>query len=94
MIRVAAVLLIALAALACKRENAVTGTAATETIAPAQPKPEATGTGDLTQTVDIEGDNRSEAEGGVLTKPGATTETTATTATTTTSTATTATTTR
>ena len=80
MIKVAAVLLIALAALACKKENAATGTAATETIAPAQPQPGQTGTGDLTQTVDIE-DSRSEADGGVLTKPGAT-ETTATTATT------------
>jgi len=87
-----AVLLISLAGLACNRkENAATGTAATETIAPAKPQPVPTDSGDLTQTVDIE-DSRSEAEGGVLTKPGAATETTATTATTTTSTATTTTT--
>ncbi len=86
------VVLTMLAALACNRkENAATGAAGTETIAPAQPQPVPTDSGDLTQTVDIE-DSRSEAEGGVLTKPGAVTETTATT--TTTATATTATTTR
>ncbi|HYR28550.1 MAG TPA: hypothetical protein VEU30_08795 [Thermoanaerobaculia bacterium] len=59
-------LLIALAALACNREDkAANTTAATETIAPAQPQPDATGTGDLTQTVDIEG-SRSASEGGAL----------------------------
>ena len=92
MTRIAVVLLIALAALACNRKEKAAGTAATETIAPAKPQPVPTDSGDMTQTVDIE-DSRSEAEGGVLTKPGAATETTATTATTT-STATTATTTR
>ena len=84
------VLLIGLAALACRREKA-TGQSGetTQTIAPAQPQPDATGTGDLTQTVDIE-DGRSEAEGGVLTSsnPSATTDTTATTATTVTTTTT------
>ena len=85
------VLLIGVAALACRKEKA-TGEAggATETIAPADPQPDATGTGDLTQTVDIE-DSRSEAEGGVLTSPNApaTTDTTGTTATATTTTTTT-----
>jgi hypothetical protein len=88
------VLLIGVAALACRKEKP-TGEAggATETIAPAQPQPDATGTGDLTQTVDIE-DSRSEAEGGVLTSPNAPTTTgaagtTTTTATTTTTTGTT-----
>lgn len=87
------VLLIGLAALACRREK-TTGQSgeSTQTIAPAQPQPDATGTGDLTQTVDIE-DSRSEAEGGVLTSPNApvTTDTTDTTVTATTTTTTTAT---
>lgn len=80
----AVTMLIALAALGCKREQKAGGAASTETISPATPQPEQTGTGDLTQTVDIE-DSRSEAEGAALTDPDhATTGTTATTATTTT----------
>lgn len=67
-----AVLLIALVAVACNRKEQAAGEdgAATATIAPATPQPHATGTGDLTQTVDIE-DSRSDAEGGVLTDPTA-----------------------
>jgi len=77
-------LLIALAALACNRgEKAANTTAATETIAPARPQPDATGTGDLTQTVDIE-DSRSESEGAALNQgtaqPTETSSTTGTTA--------------
>jgi hypothetical protein len=55
--------------------------AGTETIAPAKPQPDDTGTDAMTQTVDIE-DSRSEAEGASLTQgqqpPTATTATTAT----------------
>lgn len=59
---------------ACKgRENA-TGQA-TETIAPADPQPEETGTDAMTQTVDIE-EGRTDAEGGALTTPGAPIDTT------------------
>lgn len=90
----AAVLLIALAALACNRGEKAAGTAANETIAPAKPQPDSTGTADLTQTVDIE-DSRSEAEGGVLTDrnavPSTDTVTSATAATNTAGTTTTAT---
>lgn len=69
----------------CHRETKATGSAATETIAPAAPQPEATGTDAMTQTVDIE-DSRSEADGGALTSPNAkvppaSTSTTATTTT-------------
>ena len=68
------------------RESAATD--GTETIAPAKPQPEDTGTDAMTQTVDIE-DSRSEAEGASLTQgnPPATTATTSTTTTATTSTA-------
>jgi hypothetical protein len=76
-----AVLILALAG--CKgREKATDG--ATETIAPAQPKPAATDSDAMTQTVDVE-DGRSEADGGALNNPTtakgdtAATETTATT---------------
>lgn len=81
----------------CGRDETAAGDG-TETIEPAKPLPEPTGTEAMTQTVDIEG-GRSEAEGGGLTNPdsttaataagtGGTTATTATTATaTTTSTA-------
>ena len=56
---------VAVALAGCKgRENADTG-GASETIAPAQPQPGATGTDAMTQTVDIE-DSRSEAEGAAL----------------------------
>ena len=81
--KLAVALLIVLAALGCRNREKAAGAASTETIAPAQSQPVPTDSGDLTQTVDIE-DSRSEAEGGVLTKPGATqtTSTTATTATT------------
>ena len=96
----AAVLLIALATLACNRgEKAAGGNAANETIAPAKPQPDTTGTADLTQTVDIE-DSRSEAEGAVLTdrnapaSPDTLNTATAATATTTTTTTTPTTTTR
>lgn len=84
------VLLIGLAAVACRREKtAGQGGESTQTIAPAEPQPDATGTGDLTQTVDIE-DSRSEAEGGVLTSPNppVITNTTGTTGTVTTTTTT------
>ena len=79
----AAVLLIAVVAAGCKKEQkAGAGGQATGTIAPAEPQPTATDTADLTQTVDIE-DGRSEAEGGALTSTStANTTTTATTATT------------
>ena len=69
----------------CRRHEK-TGDAATETIAPAAPQPEPTGTDAMTQTVDIE-DSRSEAEGGALMDTAHTT-TTATTATATTATTT------
>ena len=83
----AVTMLIALAALGCKREQKAGGAASTETISPATPQPEQTGTGDLTQTVDIE-DSRSEAEGAALTDRNqpATTDTLTTTTTTTTTT--------
>lgn len=80
-----AVVTIAFALSHCRgRESA--GTAATETIEPAKPQPEDTGTDAMTQTVDIE-DSRSEAEGASLTRgepPTNTTTTTTTTSTTTT----------
>lgn len=70
-----AVLMLAFAG--CKgREKADAG--ATETIAPAAPKPAATDSDVTTQTVDVE-DSRSEAEGGALNN--STTAKTATTAT-------------
>lgn len=51
---------------ACRgKENAAAGGEATETIAPAQPQPEATGTDAMTQTVEL-GDGRSVSEGGAL----------------------------
>jgi hypothetical protein len=84
--KLAAALLLLVAVAGCKKAEQAGGTAATETISPAQPQPEQTGTGDLTQTVDVE-DSRSEAEGAALTDPDhATTDTvtTSTTATTTT----------
>jgi hypothetical protein len=73
---------------ACHRESKTSGSAATETIAPAAGQPETAGTDAMTQTVDIE-DSRSEADGGALTSPNAkvppaSTSTTATTAATTT----------
>jgi hypothetical protein len=59
-----AVVALLLLAGGCKgRESAAGG--ATETIAPAQPKPDATGSDAMTQTVDVE-DSRSEAEGAGL----------------------------
>jgi len=57
----------------------------TETIAPAQPKPGATDSDAMTQTVDVE-DGRSEAEGGALSTTATTTTTTTTSSTTTTTT--------
>jgi ABC-type Fe3+-hydroxamate transport system substrate-binding protein len=57
---------ILLALAACKgKENAAAGGEATETIAPAKPQPEATGTDAMTQTVEL-GDGRSVSEGGAL----------------------------
>lgn len=63
--------LIVLAAVACNkgREGSAAGKGEpTETIAPANPQPDPTGTDAMTQTVDVEG-GRSEAEGGGLTSP-------------------------
>lgn len=51
----------------CGRDETAAGDG-TETIAPAKPLPEPTGTEAMTQTVDIEA-GRSEAEGGGLTTP-------------------------
>jgi hypothetical protein len=52
----------------CKgRENAGAGGEPTETIAPATPQPEATGTEAMTQTVEVGTDGRSVSEGGGLT---------------------------
>lgn len=86
-LRLAVVLLgVALAVGGCKkiRERSSGSSGATETIAPANPQPDQTGTDAMTQTVDIE-DSRSEAEGAALNNTAtATTSTTATTATTTT----------
>lgn len=68
---VVALAVLMLAIPGCKgRENA-TGGEPTETIAPATPQPEATGTEAMTQTVDI-GTGRSESEGGALTAGSAT----------------------
>ena len=76
----------------CHRESK-TGSAATETIAPAAAQPDSSATDGMTQTVDIE-DSRSEADGGALTSPnppvrtpGATTTTGTVTTTATTTTA-------
>jgi hypothetical protein len=44
------------------REKTVSGEAATQTIAPAKPQPDPTGSDALTQTVDVE-NGRSEVEG-------------------------------
>jgi hypothetical protein len=59
-------LTVMITAAACNREKA--GGDATETIAPAQPQPDPTGTDAMTQTVDIE-TGRTDAEGGGLTQP-------------------------
>jgi hypothetical protein len=51
----------------CKgRENAGAAGESTETIAPATPQPEATGTEAMTQTVEVGTEGRSLSEGGVL----------------------------
>lgn len=61
---------------ACRgKENAAAGDG-TETIAPAQPQPEATGTDAMTQTIEL-GDGRSVSEGGALAE-GSTTDSVAT----------------
>jgi hypothetical protein len=61
---------------ACRgKEKAAAGGEGTETIAPAQPQPEATGTDAMTQTVEL-GDGRSVSEGGALAE-GSTTDTAA-----------------
>jgi hypothetical protein len=58
---------------ACRgKEKAAGGGEGTETIAPAQPQPEATGTDAMTQTVEL-GEGRSVSEGGALAE-GATTD--------------------
>lgn len=54
---------------ACNPRENVAGTEATETIAPATPQPQPTGTDAMTQTVNIE-DSRTDADGGALTNPG------------------------
>ena len=51
----------------CKGRESASG-GATETIAPAQPKPASTDSDAMTQTVDVE-DGRSEDEGGALNNP-------------------------
>jgi hypothetical protein len=75
----AVVVLLSLTSVACNRESASSGQV-TETIAPAAPQPEPTGTDAMTQTVDIE-TGRSASEGGGLTTD--TTDSTVTAATTT-----------
>ena len=70
------VISIALALGACRGKEKAAGDEATETIAPAQPQPEATGTEALTQTVEL-GDGRSVSEGGALAE-GSTTDSVAT----------------
>jgi hypothetical protein len=62
----------------CKKSESAIGDSATQTIEPAKPQPDLTGSDAMTQTVDVS-DGRTEAE-------GAGTETSATTATTTTTT--------
>lgn len=58
---------------ACKgREKATPGAEQTETIAPARPQPQATGTDAMTQTVDIE-DSRTDGESGGATDTVSTT---------------------
>ena len=64
---------------ACRKENATAGSDGTETIAPAQPQPEPTGTDAMTQTVEL-GDGRSVSEGGALAEGATTTDTAAATA--------------
>ena len=87
------VTLVALASLACARREGEANTGQSRTIAAPEPQEAPTGTGELTQTVDIE-DSRSEADGGVLTSPnppirtGAGTQTATTTAATSTTTTT------
>ena len=71
--RVVVLILIVLALGACRGKEKAAGDEATETIAPAQPQPEATGTEALTQTVEL-GDGRSVSEGGALAE-GSTTDT-------------------
>lgn len=79
-------LAVSLPLVACRDRETAAGGDATETIAPAQPQPETTGTEAMTQTVHVE-DGRSEAEGAALTDtryptttaPTTTTGTTATT---------------
>ncbi|HYC89860.1 MAG TPA: hypothetical protein VEO54_11665 [Thermoanaerobaculia bacterium] len=62
---------------ACRgKEKAAAGGEGTETIAPARPQPEATGTDAMTQTVEL-GDGRSVSEGGALAE-GSTTDANAT----------------
>ena len=71
-----------LALAACRGKETAAGGDGTETIAPAQPQPEPTGTDAMTQTVEL-GDGRSVSEGGALAE-GSTTDTVATAPTTTT----------
>lgn len=81
-------LALALTVFACKgREAAEGGDAATATIERAAPQPEPTGTDALTETVSMEEESRSTAEGGVLANPQ-TSETSGTTSTETTATTT------
>lgn len=75
---VVAVLIVAmLASGACRGRESAAGGETTETIAPASPQPQPTGTDAMTQTVDVEA-GRSEAEGGLLTGTGPATDTAAT----------------
>jgi hypothetical protein len=86
-------LLLVLAAGCGREESAATGTEATGTFKPPEPKPGELGTDAMTQTVELD-DGRSENEGGHITTPdpdvrtsGSPVPPTATTTTTTTSTA-------
>ena len=84
---VAVLAVLTLAIPGCKgRENAGAGGDSTETIAPAPPQPEATGTEAMTQTVEVGTEGRSMSEGGGLTS-GTATDTIDTSAATTTETA-------
>ena len=71
-------LTLALSAFDCRgrKSSSATGTAQTQTIAPAAAQPAVNGGDAVTQTVDVE-DGRSEEDGGVLTNPQSAKTTTA-----------------
>ena len=88
-----AIALFALVLTACNRQETTVSGGTTETIAPASPQPDVTGTDALTQTVDIES-GRTDAEGAGIPTPGTATDATMETTTSTTTGTTTVTTTR